>query len=488
MPDSRPRPANRPLSARFRTARAAFLALVISRRENLSLVFSFGERIVAHLAVDLYMASPGLHPDDAELQLSTKIAELRSSGESGAAIGQVLHDLALVRLAKSDTKGSRSALTEALALAADSRAVLGNIYGALAVTAWREGDFAEARGFDEQSLQLRIDGKLVVAAPEPPAAAASAPGEAPRAAQAVDVGGEAQLANAQDNAAGQPEDFAQVFNAARLLLLRARQASECDVSGLLAEVKRLRAAVGKLPEQDNGARLVCDLLEDVVKVPRGISSGAAEAVAAAATSAVGHDEPTFHGQGKEGATSAAASPVPPSTLDNSAASSATAAVAVDRATSLLPNTPQGHQGYLERRSGPSGILRRRAWQRYWFVLVLAFPKSTRKGKPSSSSSSAAAPAAAPTTTPSSGGRWEVRWYTNREAWERDEKPRGYFTTRRIRTLRALNEHEGDSRFEIAVENKGRGKKAATLELRAADAWNCAVWTERLESLSSASSS
>ena len=64
------------------------------------------------------------------------------------------------------------------------------------------------------------------------------------------------------NGAVKYDDYSEVFNQARLLVLRLRS-DPVDHPGMKDDVAQLRAAVGTMPQEPNGARLVCELLEHI---------------------------------------------------------------------------------------------------------------------------------------------------------------------------------------------------------------------------------
>ena len=62
-----------------------------------------------------------------------------------------------------------------------------------------------------------------------------------------------------------------MFNRARLLVLRLR--SEPAYSGMTDDVAQLRSAVAALPQESNGARLICELLEHICDTGEIITAG-----------------------------------------------------------------------------------------------------------------------------------------------------------------------------------------------------------------------
>ena len=205
--------------------------------------------------------------------LEGRVASLRGAG--GAPLATALNDLALARLATAEdaasVQGVVRLLDEAatLAEAAGDRSLVARVHGSKAVAHYKGGDLEGANAAHGKCIELRI-GACNVAPHAPPAE----PQEIHVAAATARVGGEekgggatagvgrALGAGVAGNGAVKYDDYSEVFNQARLLVLRLRS-DPVDHPGMKDDVAQLRAAVGTMPQEPNGARLVCELLEHI---------------------------------------------------------------------------------------------------------------------------------------------------------------------------------------------------------------------------------
>ena len=141
---------------------------------------------------------------------------------------------------------------------------------------------------------------------------------------------------------------------------------------------------------------------------------------------------------------------------------------------------EGHQGYLCKR-GPTGLLRRTGWQKRWFVLCSAMPKTA---------SSNALGGGDGAGDDGSKARWEVRYYTSQKAWEKREAARGYFPVRRLRAARPVEttRRGQGSVFEIMVDRTSgggdtslgkRGSNTRCYELKAENSFDLDGWVDAL---------